>query len=61
MSTFVVQMPPALRLTDAEFELLTAANRKLRIELSAKGELIFMPPTGGETGNRNFEIYIDLG
>ena len=36
MSTFVVQMPPALRLTDAEFELLTAANRKLRIELSAK-------------------------
>ena len=61
MSTFIVQMPPALRLTDAQFELLTAANRKLRIELSAKGELIFMPPTGGETGNRNFEIYIDLG
>jgi Uma2 family endonuclease len=61
MSTLTVQLPAALRFTDDEFEQLAAANRKLRIELSATGELILMPPTGGETGNRNFEIYIDLG
>ncbi|WP_310426393.1 Uma2 family endonuclease [Chamaesiphon sp. VAR_48_metabat_135_sub] len=56
MSTLTVQLPLALRFTDEEFEQLTAANRELRIELSAQGELVFMPPTGGETGNRNFEI-----
>jgi Uma2 family endonuclease len=61
MSTLTVQLPAALRFTDDEFEQLAAANRKLRLELSATGELILMPPTGGETGNRNFEIYIDLG
>jgi Uma2 family endonuclease len=61
MSALTVQLPAALRFTDEEFEQLAAANRKLRIELSATGELILMPPTGGETGNRNFEIYIDLG
>jgi Uma2 family endonuclease len=61
MSSLTVQLPAALRFTDDEFEQLAAANRKLRIELSATGELILMPPTGGETGNRNFEIYIDLG
>jgi Uma2 family endonuclease len=33
----------------------------LRLELTAEGKLIIMSPTGGETGNRNFEIYIDLG
>jgi Uma2 family endonuclease len=33
-----------------------AANRDLRIERTSDGELIIMPPTGGETGNRNFEL-----
>jgi Uma2 family endonuclease len=33
----------------------------MRLELTAQGELIIMPPTGGETGNRNFELYLDLG
>lgn len=56
-----LQLPAVLRFTDEQFEQLAAANRELRLELTTKGELIIMPPTGGETGNRNFEIYIDLG
>nr|WP_246841371.1 Uma2 family endonuclease [Chroococcidiopsis sp. TS-821] len=56
-----LQLPPVLKLTDEQFEQLAAANRELRLELTTRGELIIMPPTGGETGNRNFEIYIDLG
>lgn len=58
---FTLNMPPALQLTEEQFAQLAQANPELRMELTAKGELIVMPPTGGETGNRNFEIYIDLG
>ncbi|MBF2083641.1 Uma2 family endonuclease [Thermoleptolyngbya sp. C42_A2020_037] len=51
----------AIALTDEQFEQLARANRDVRIERSATGELILMPPTGGETGNRNLEIITDLG
>lgn len=61
MSALTLQLPPILRLTDEQFEQLVAANRELQLELTARGKLMIMPPTGGETGNRNFEIYIDLG
>ncbi len=61
MNALTLQLPPVLQLTDEQFEQLSAVNQDLRLELTAKGELIIMPPTGGETGNRNFEIYIDLG
>jgi Uma2 family endonuclease len=61
MNPLTLQLPPVLQLTDEQFEQLAAVNQDLRLELTAKGELIIMPPTGGETGNRNFEIYIDLG
>jgi Uma2 family endonuclease len=50
-----------LKLTNEQFEQLALANRDLRLELTAQGELVIMPPTGGETGNRNFELYLDLG
>ncbi|MBW4504790.1 MAG: Uma2 family endonuclease [Scytonema hyalinum WJT4-NPBG1] len=61
MMNVTLQLPPVLKLTDEQFEQLAAANRDLQLEVTAKGELIIMPPTGGETGNRNFEVYIDLG
>ena len=61
MSALTLQLPPILKLTDEQFAQLAAANQDLQLELTAKGELIIMPPTGGETGNRNFEVYIDLG
>ncbi|MGB7442368.1 MAG: Uma2 family endonuclease [Coleofasciculaceae cyanobacterium] len=61
MSALTLQLPPVLKLTDEQFAQLATANQDLRLELTVNGELIIMPPTGGETGNRNFEIYIDLG
>ncbi|MEO0394354.1 MAG: Uma2 family endonuclease [Cyanobacteria bacterium P01_A01_bin.137] len=45
-----------LRVTQAQFETIAFANRDLRIERSATGELIVNPPTGGETGHRNIKI-----
>jgi Uma2 family endonuclease len=56
-----LNLPPALKLTDEQFEKLAIANRDARLELTAQGDLVIMPPTDGETGNRNFELYLDLG
>ncbi|HAA29601.1 MAG TPA: hypothetical protein DCE56_20305 [Cyanobacteria bacterium UBA8553] len=56
MNGLILNLPPVLRLTDEQFEQLAAANSDLRLELTGKGELIIMPPTGGETGDRNFEL-----
>jgi Uma2 family endonuclease len=61
MTALTLQLPLSLKLRDEEFEQLVAVNQDLRLELSSSGELVIMSPTGGETGNRNFEIYIDLG
>jgi Uma2 family endonuclease len=40
---------------------LCQANPELRIERSAEGDLIVMPPVTGETGWRNAEVTIALG
>ncbi|NER20512.1 MAG: Uma2 family endonuclease [Symploca sp. SIO1C2] len=61
MSALTLNLPPILKLTDEQFTKLAVANQDLQLELTAKGELVIMPPTGGDTGNRNFEVYIDLG
>jgi Uma2 family endonuclease len=44
------------RLTDEQFFELCSANRDIRFERSADGELIIMAPTGGGTGNKNAEL-----
>ena len=56
MSTLSLQIPPSLKFTDEEFEQIVEFNKELRLELTAEGELIIMSPTGGETGNRNFDL-----
>jgi Uma2 family endonuclease len=43
-------------LTDEQYEKLCLDNPDLRIELTSKGELIVMPPTGIKTGWRNSNI-----
>jgi len=51
----------SIRLTAAQFEQLCRDNRDLRLELTSKGELIVMPPTGSRTGQRNFSLTSQLG
>jgi Uma2 family endonuclease len=46
----------AAPLGDDDLFELCAANRELRIERTTDGELVIMPPTGGETGRRNFDL-----
>jgi Uma2 family endonuclease len=43
-------------LTDEQFYQLCADNPELRLELTAQGELVIMPPTGGTTGWRENKL-----
>ncbi len=52
----VLKLTPVLNLTDDQLFELCQLNRDWRIEYTAQGELIVMPPTGGETGSQNAEI-----
>ena len=48
---------PVLRkLSDDDFFDFCQANRDWRIERTSDGDIIIMPPTGGETGERNFNL-----
>jgi len=58
-------IPPHLigltQVTHREFERLCAEYPDLRLELTSSGELIVMPPTGYQTGVRNFNLTAQLG
>ncbi len=56
----VLQMSPAWELNADSFFDFCQLNSHLRIERNATGKLIIMPPTGSETGNRNFKLIQQL-
>ncbi len=49
-----------VQLSDEQFYQLCLNNPDLNIERNSRGELIFMPPVGGESGNRELELGTDL-
>ncbi len=57
----VVHLQPVVDMTDDQFYEFCQINRDLRIERRTLGELIVMPPAGGETSKRNAEIILQLG
>ena len=57
----VMRLNPALELDADTFFHVAQLNQDLRMELSAEGELIVMPPTGGDTGRRNFKLAVRFG
>lgn len=46
--------------TDEQFYQLCYKNTDLKFERTAKGEIIIMPPVGGESGNREADLIADL-
>jgi Uma2 family endonuclease len=54
------ELPLRLRtehcMSDDEYFEFCGANDGLRIERMSGGEIVIMPPTGGETGHRNLEL-----
>ncbi len=51
----------SFQLTDEQFYQLCQDNRDLRFERNTHGDMVIMPPTGGETSNRNLRIIQQLG
>ena len=51
-----ITIPKTFKVSHEQFKELAAVNRDLRLERTATGELIVMPPTGSDTGNRNLDI-----
>jgi Uma2 family endonuclease len=49
-----------LTVTPECFDQLCLDNPNLRLELTKDGELIVMPPTGGESGRRNIDLATDV-
>jgi len=58
--TTTLKLEPAIALNDGQFFSLCQQNPDLKIERSPQGELIIMPPTGGETGRKNAELIADF-
>jgi Uma2 family endonuclease len=55
-SPIILQMPDNLQMTDEQFYQFCQVNRDYRIERNQLGEISIVAPTGGETGNRNFNL-----
>lgn len=60
MNTVVLNLEPIIRLNDEQFYQLCVVNRDLSLELNATGELIIVPPVGGESGNQEADLITDL-
>jgi Uma2 family endonuclease len=61
MTALILNLNPIIELTDEQFFQLCVNNRDLRLERTAEGELIIMPPTGWESGNRNARLTQRVG
>jgi Uma2 family endonuclease len=60
MTAITVNFNRIIKLTDDEFYQLCRENPEVKFERNARGEILIMSPTGGETGNNNIEIGADF-
>lgn len=60
MSALTLDLTPVIQLTEGQFYDLCLKNPEVRLERTAIGALLIMPPTGGETGRRNSDLITEL-
>ncbi len=60
MNSYTIHLDPVVKLTEDQFYQLCQNNPDLKFERNAQGDLMIMPPTGGETGRRNSDLLGDL-
>jgi Uma2 family endonuclease len=60
MTAITLNLNSIIKLTSEQFYQLCEENPELKLERNANGELIAMPPTGGETGKRNVKVTTQL-
>lgn len=56
----VIRLRPALQMTDDQFFEFCQINRDWQIERTAEGDILIMPPEGGETGARSADLTAQL-
>ena len=56
MTAITLNLNSIIKLTSEQFYQLCEENPDLKLERNANGELIVMPPTGGETGKSNSTV-----
>ncbi|MYF73458.1 MAG: Uma2 family endonuclease [Gemmatimonadetes bacterium] len=56
----VLHFQPVIEVSDEDFYAFCQLNRDVCIERNAQGDVIIMPPAGGETSERNAEITMQL-
>ncbi len=61
MTSYTIDFNSICQLTDEQFYQLCRNNSDVKFERNSQGEIIIMPPTGGETGNCNAELIIEFG
>lgn len=60
MTAFTINFDAIVQITDEHFAQLCRANPDVKFERTAKGELVIVAPTGGETGSYNSELNADF-
>lgn len=60
MTALTLNLDSVIKLTRDQFYQLCGANPDLKLERNAQGELIIMPPTGGETGRSNVYLILQV-
>ncbi|MBD2441541.1 Uma2 family endonuclease [Nostoc sp. FACHB-110] len=60
MTALQLNLNSVIKLTREQFYQLCAENPDLKLERNAQGELIIMPPTGGETGRSNVNLIMQV-
>ncbi|BAZ39532.1 hypothetical protein NIES4101_54860 [Calothrix sp. NIES-4101] len=61
MTAITINLNHIIKLTDEQFYQLCRNNPEIKFERNSNGEIVIMPPTGGETGKINSEINTDFG
>ncbi|MBW4569069.1 MAG: Uma2 family endonuclease [Tolypothrix carrinoi HA7290-LM1] len=60
MTALTLNLNSVIKLTREQFYQLCEENPDLKLERNAQGELIIMPPTGGETGRSNVNLILQV-
>ncbi len=61
MAVLTLDLSSISDISRLQFRQIAADNPEMRLERSKQGHLIIMAPTGGETGNWNSELNLEVG
>ena len=61
LGALLLHLRPVVNLTKERFFKLCQLNRDLRLERTAEGDILVMPPTGARTGARGLRLTVQVG